>query len=90
MTIYISQREDGVGNLSSATYNITAFGSGGVAITPQGSATYGGGKSFSLTAASGSGGFTVTLNNTAGGGASTGLFMAANVLVGYGAITWGW
>jgi hypothetical protein len=90
MTLYICQRDDTGGSLSSSTFNITALAGGVIAVTSMGAATYGASKPFSLSTANAGGSITVTLTNNAGGAASTSINMAANVLIGYGAITWGW
>jgi hypothetical protein len=88
MILYVSQRDDTGGNLSNNTYQITAFGGAGVSITSLGSASYGGSRPFSVTSTSASGGIIITMTNLSGG-SSTSVTMLANVLVGYGAITWG-
>jgi hypothetical protein len=88
MTLYIAQRDDSGGSLSSTTYNITAFAGGQVIITAISVATYGASKPFSVTGTSTSGGIVVTMTNLSGS-ASTSINMSANVLYGYGALTWG-
>jgi len=88
MILYVSQRDDTGGNLTNATYQITGFGGAGVDVQVLATATYGGGRAFTVTATSASGGIIITMTNTSGG-SSTSVTMVANVLVGYGAITWG-
>jgi len=88
MTLYVAQRDDINGFLSNDTFNITAFGGGQVTITSMGAATYSGGRAFTVTATSASGGIIVTMTNTSGV-ATTSVNMAAHVLYGYPAITWG-
>jgi hypothetical protein len=88
MIIYVSQRDDTGGNLTNATYQITGFGGAGVDVQVLAGASYGGGRAFTVTATSASGGIIITFTNTSAF-TNTSITMVANVLVGYGAITWG-
>ena len=88
MVLYIQQRNDNFGNLTSTMYMVNGWGGSGAAIGVSNTSTYAGGSSFTLTATSASGNLVVTFTNTSGV-TSTSISMTANVIEGYSNINWG-